>query len=202
MKVIFLDIDGVMNSNVFYDQKHNTIWRIPTTYYYKLRYVIRYVFNGFKPKYTTLKFDTSEKHREKLFSYDYAFKRLKSETDPIKWKWLSNTCNTYDYKICISSVWKHTFKHPNDWNRALTELGFKPNTFVGITGNKKSIRGHEINDWIKKHKDTEAYAIIDDDSDMLPKQSKSFFFVDRWYGLTPNILDKINKHFGNNENQS
>lgn len=194
MKVIFLDIDGVMNSNVFYARRHKRRWLKPITYYYKLRYVIRYVFNGFKPKYTTLKFNKSEKHREKLFSYDYAFKRLKHETDPIKWKWLSNTCNTYDYKICISSVWKHTFKHPNDWNRALTELGFKPNTFVGITGDRKSIRGHEINEWMEGL-DIENYAILDDDSDMLPEQMSHFFHVDRYYGMSPNHLYRINRLF-------
>jgi hypothetical protein len=36
------------------------------------------------------------------------------------------------------------------------------------------VRGHEIAEWLERHPEVESYAIVDDDSDMLPEQ-KPFF---------------------------
>ncbi|MCK9446781.1 HAD domain-containing protein [bacterium] len=192
MKVIFLDIDGVMNSNIFYHQRHKKRWLKPITYYYIIKYKLRYVFNGFKNKgYSLSNYKTNPKHNE----FDYTFKRLKEETDKEKWSWLSSFCNEYDYKICISSVWKNHFKETSEWNDALIKLGFNDDIFVGITGNRQTLRGDEIKEWIDDNKDVENFAIIDDDSDMLPEQMKHFFHVDGYYGLTPNHLYRINRHF-------
>jgi hypothetical protein len=57
------------------------------------------------------------------------------------------------------------------------------------------LRGDEIKEWIEQKDDVENYAIIDDDSDMLPEQMDSFFLVDGWYGLSPNTLYKIGIFF-------
>jgi len=43
MKVIFLDIDGVMNSQLFYERRHKRRWLRPITYYYKITSKIKYV---------------------------------------------------------------------------------------------------------------------------------------------------------------
>ena len=48
-------------------------------------------------------------------------------------------------------------------------------------------------------KDIENYAILDDDSDMLPEQMSHFFLVDGWFGLTPNHLYRINRLFNKEE---
>lgn len=187
MKVIFLDIDGVMNSQIFYTQRHKKCWFKLETYIYWIECEIKFILNGFKPITINL---VDYKPNPKIWKFDYTFNRLKKETDPLKWKWLSEFCNKHDYKICISSVWKNHFKHVEDWNKALIKLGFNDNIFVGITGNRRGIRGDEIKEWLDKHK-VDSYAIIDDDTDMRKDQMKSFFHVDPYYGLTQNTLQDL-----------
>lgn len=193
MKVIFLDIDGVMNSNVFYHKRSKRFSYRCRRYYYWIISWFRLLFTGSRYKtYSLANYKSNPKH----FEFDYTFKRLVEETDSEKWKWLGECCNTYNFKICISSVWKHHFKDENDWEVALLHLGFIPFTFVGITGDRRTDRGQEIKEWIDKH-DVEKYAIIDDDRDMLPEQMDSFFHVDGYYGLTPNIIYRVTRHLNN-----
>lgn len=192
MNVIFLDIDGCMNSEIFYRERHKTLKNRLYRFKNRIKSRVKWMFNGFKHDY-------SYKPSTKIdyFSYDYTFKRLLSETDMLKWKWLSKFCNENDYKICISSVWKTHFRDPNDWNRALIALGFNDNIFVGITGNRRTLRGTEIKEWVDTNNVTK-YAILDDDSDMLPEQlSTCYFQVDPYFGLTPNHLYRINRYFKN-----
>lgn len=195
MKVIFLDIDGVMNSQIFYRERYAKRWFKPITYYWILKSKIKWIFNGFKYKGVSL---ANYKPNPKHFEFKYTFNRLVEETDNLKWKWLSEFCNENDYKICISSVWKNHFKDVNDWNKSLIKLGFNDDIFVGITTNKRSaIRGLEIKQFLDNNLNIEKYAIVDDDSDMLDEQMESFFLVDGYYGLTPNILYRINRYFKN-----
>jgi len=202
MRVIFLDIDGVMNSTVFYKQRHKRRWRKPITWWYALRRIVRKLF-GIKPKGVSLAdWKTPDSH----YTFDYQFKRLQEETCPQKWKWLSEWCNETDTKICISSTWKHHFgvkgyvSTPEKWEDALVKLGFKEGTYVGITGDRRTLRGDEIKDWLEKHPEVEDYAILDDDSDMLPEQFIKFHHTDGWFGLTPNHLYRINRQFENKSN--
>jgi len=196
MKVIFLDIDGVMNSHIFYIKRYKRRWFKLQTYKYFIISKYRYIINGFKYKPISLK---DYKIPLKHFEFSYTFKRLKEETDSLKWKWLSEFCNTYDYKICISSVWKNHFNDVNDWNKALIKLGFNDNIFVGITGNRRTLRGTEIKEWVDNNQDVESYVILDDDNDMLPEQlSTCYFTVDSYYGLSPNHLYGINRYFEQN----
>jgi hypothetical protein len=193
MKVIFLDIDGVMNSHVFYEQRHKKLNNRLRRFKYRMKSKIKFVLNGFKTKYVSLSDYVID---PKYFEFDYTFKRLKEETDSLKWEWLSEFCNENDYKICISSVWKNHFKNPDDWNKALISLGFNDGIYVGITGNRQTLRGTEIQEWVDKNPDVEQYVILDDDSDMLPEQKATcFYLVDGWFGLTPNHLYRINRYF-------
>lgn len=202
MQVIFLDIDGVMNSRVFYEKRHKRRWLKPITYWYELRSAFKRVFR-IKPKAISL---ADYKIPESHYTFEYQFNRLKEETCQQKWSWLSTWCNETNTKICVSSVWKHHFgkadyvSMPERWEDALQLLGFKPGTFVGITGARRTLRGQEIQDWLDKHQEVTDYAILDDDSDMTEEQFDKFHHCDPWFGLTPNHLYRINRQFENKGN--
>jgi hypothetical protein len=195
MKVIFLDIDGVMNSTVFYKKRHQRRWRKPITWWYAIKRLVRKLFR-IEPKAISL---ADWKIPDSHYTFDYQFKRLQEETCPQKWEWLSEWCNETDTKICISSVWKNHFgkerRTPELWEDALVKLGFKPGTYVGITETYRTLRGDEIKDWLDKHLEVTDYAILDDDSDMLPEQFVKFHHCDSWFGLSPNHLYRIERQF-------
>jgi hypothetical protein len=200
MRVIFLDIDGVMNSNVFYRERHKRRFRKPINWWYELRYLFKKVFK-IQSKGVSL---ADYKTPDSFYTFESQFERLQEETCPIKWKWLTEWCNENDIKICVSSVWKHHFGNivnekyvskPELWEKAFVELGFKPNTYVGITGDRKSLRGEEIQEWLDKHPEVEDYAILDDDSDMMDHQFDKFHHCDSYFGMSPNHLYRINRQF-------
>jgi len=176
MKVIFLDIDGVMNSEVFYVTRHNK-QRIKTKFFS----IVKFLFVH----------QSSQQIKKSHYKFRYLFKRLKEETDPSIWKILVSLVNENDYKICISSSWKYLFKNLNDWDKALTKLGFKRNTFIGITPSIEGIRGEEIKAFCNRHDNITSYVILDDDKDMLSEQLSSFIYVDRYTGLTPSNIANI-----------
>jgi hydroxymethylpyrimidine pyrophosphatase-like HAD family hydrolase len=175
-----------MNSEVFYTERFK---RNPLNHLWKLK-----KFFKIKPKKQSL-----TDFQKKYHTFDYQFDRLKQETCPNKWKWLSQFCNETNTKICISSVWRNHFGTENEtkiewWNDALIKLGFNPDIFIGITKNGGSCRGEEIQDFLDKHPHSD-YAILDDDSDMLEHQFDKFHHCDRYFGMSPNHLYRIQRQF-------
>jgi hypothetical protein len=203
MNVLFLDIDGVMNSHVLYESRTKTLsFRLRGLWFKFKRLFV-------KPKYVSLANYVAPDY---TYTFDYQFDRLVESSCPQKWKWLSEWCNKTNTNICVSSVWKNNFgtrkwnedtetydyiRTPEKWEDTFQRLGFNKGTFVGITGNRKGCRGEEIKEWLDNQNDVDDYAIIDDDSDMLEEQFNHFHHSDPWFGLNPNHLYRIQRQFEN-----
>jgi len=93
-----------------------------------------------------------------------------------------------DCKIVLSSSWRH---HPD--GVAAVEKSIVPVHDVTpmITA---GVRGHEIQAWLDKHPEVERYAILDDDSDMLPEQLPNFFKTTFQNGLLEEIAAAVTQH--------
>jgi hypothetical protein len=167
MRLIFLDIDGVFNCQIFYERTPPSI-------------------------------DYDESDKELAYKAYY-----KSQLCPFRIEMFNELCKTIDAKVVISSTWRHMGL--TKLTKILSENGC---TFeiVGSTPslNSDSVRGNEIDKWIKEHEDLTGkqyfdytdYAIIDDDSDMLYSQRNNLFLTDNYSGLTPNTCYKIKRFFG------
>lgn len=108
---------------------------------------------------------------------------LWQEFDPVGVALLLRIVTTFDYKIVISSSWrisaekmliKHLCKHNlhlhlhKDWKT--------PQKF-------SAERGQEIDLWLQMHPEVNKYIILDDNSDMLREQFKSFVQTDSDNGI-------------------
>lgn len=93
-------------------------------------------------------------------------------------------------EIVLSSVWRLD----DNYKEVMKENGI---TVIGRTEYLGGmIRGEEIDLWLaEKGKDVEVYAIIDDDSDMLPFQPHFKTSGFEW-GLTQEIADRVYLHLG------
>lgn len=75
--------------------------------------------------------------------------------------------------------------------------------FIDVTPNMQTLgqhygvtdRGHEIKAWLDRHPEVERYAILDDNSDMLPGQP--LFLTSFDIGLTEDIATKVIKYLNN-----
>lgn len=196
MNVIFLDIDGVMNSELSYRAKHRRRKMNPL-YYIKwfYRWMKNYALNGFKYKAVSL---TGFKVKEQP-SFKYRFAIIKKETDKRCWKLLASLVWETKSFICISSTWRRYFT-VEEWNKVFSLMGLPNDCCVGITEGRRSLRGEEIQEWLVAHPEVDKYAIIDDDRDMMPHQFQYFYNTDFFCGLTPSICYRIKRQFKGEDN--
>lgn len=113
---------------------------------------------------------------------------------------LRRIINETDAKIVVSSSWRKIPSAYADLKRWLQMYGmevFDETPYVG------GIRGDDIEAWFKrnKDKDIEAYAILDDDTDMGEHYSHliNTFYME---GLTPEMADECIKMLGGKKNEN
>lgn len=159
-KIIFLDIDGVLNVEVFI----NAFWAICKQ----------------------LKLNRAEENNFRQVNLRDEYGNLFCPTACNQLAWIIKETGA---KIVISSTWRHSglkvmqemWKARNlpgeviditPSNRQDRNLPFK----------ERADRGHEIKEWMSKNK-VDRYVIFDDDDDMLPEQEANFIQVDEMYGI-------------------
>lgn len=169
--IIFLDFDGVLNCEIFYQKQH---------------------FEGYKDAKKELKKLVKSKKIERLEYY-------KSQICPERIVWLNNLCTEMKAKVVISASMR-SGKSIEDLQEIFTFCGgtFE---IISKTEKLGYERGVEISKWLKDNisidthgvyfGDFKKYVIIDDDSDMLISQQNHFFQTDNYSGLTPTICYKI-----------
>lgn len=109
-------------------------------------------------------------------------------------------------EIVMSSSWRH---HPEGVKRVEKRVWKILDTTPSIPTSREEReecdrkglshaslceRGKEIQAWLDKHPEVTKYAILDDDSDMLPEQKPSFFKTQWKVGLTDEIANAVIAH--------
>ena len=162
MKVLFLDIDGVLNSENWFG--------------YRLYCIKNNMFNEVINFVNT----NDERIKYKLSMIDDRaianLNRIIEETG----------C-----KVVLSSSWRSCVEAENTLTEYLLKLkGFKYELYdvtPRLWFNDFSIRrGEEIQSWMDKESEKneiESFVILDDDSDMLPEQMNNFIQIDGQVGL-------------------
>lgn len=100
--------------------------------------------------------------------------------DQVAVKLMARLVQETEAHVVLSSTWRIGM----DQERA-TELGdFLGYVISSATPGGGGQRGPQIQQWLDEHPGVDKYAIIDDDSDMLPAQMPHFVKVDPAIGLT------------------
>ena len=94
-----------------------------------------------------------------------------------------------DCKVVLSSSWRH---HP-DGIKAVEQYIVKIHDKTPMLDHL-GVRGHEIEAWLNLHPEVTKYAILDDDSDMLPEQIPNFFKTTFQNGLLEDIAKAVTEH--------
>lgn len=164
MKVIFLDIDGVLNTESFI----RAFWAIA-----RRAKVDRIEAKAF---------------RRAVLNDGYG-----NHFDPCACTQLQRIIEETGAKIVISSSWRHSglefmqnlWKHRELKGEVIDITGtFRDGSDMGFK--ERAERGHEIKMWLEKHPEVESYVIIDDDDDMLKEQEPFFVQTEQMYGITIN----------------
>ena len=176
--LIFLDVDGVLNYEIFYEENYKRLKRFDGIPLYKI--VKKYL------KKLVKKNDISR------------MEYYKSQMCPIRMEWLNELCKETNSAVVLSASMR------NRWdvltlNKIFQHCG-ATFTIIDKTGRSECrIRGVEIHEWLNdNHKKwfgvhAPRYVILDDDTDMLLWQQNNFFHVDAYAGLTPNICYRIER---------
>ena len=163
MKVLFLDIDGVLNSQNWF------AYRLYCVKNNMVNILMNFVDTD----------DRNIKHKLTMLD-DRAIANL------------NRIIEETGCKVVLSSSWRSSIESENIFTQNLLKLkGFKYE-FYDVTprlwfSDFSIRRGEEIKFWLDKESEKheiESFVILDDDSDMLPEQMNNFIHIDGQVGLT------------------
>ena len=171
MKVLFLDIDGVLNSENWFGY-------------------VQYCINNDMYNRVLNFVDIDNEHKYKYIDDERTEYKLNMIDDRAIAN-LNRIVEETGCKVVLSSSWRSSRESDNAFTEYILKLkGFKyelygvtPRIWVKEFGTQ---RGEEIQLWMNKESEKneiESYVILDDDSDMLPEQMSNFILVDRQVGL-------------------
>lgn len=102
--------------------------------------------------------------------------------DPVAVALLQRVCRRSGAVCVLSSSWRLGMTD-SDRNDLAAHLGIE---IIGVTRPTlaREQRGNQIADWLAAHPEVTTWAIVDDDSDMLPKQMERFVKVRGEDGLS------------------
>jgi hypothetical protein len=177
--IIFLDNDGVLNSELFYKEQFSEITPVDGVPIHKI--VKKHLRRMLK--------------KLSLSKLDY----YRSQICPIKISWINGLCDTTDSVVVLSASMRA------QWSISELQAIFNycgaTFTIIDKTPHTGYERGTEVNKWLEdnfneethgcKSFDFKKYAIIDDDDDFFINQAPHLFQTDSYVGLTPNTCDKI-----------
>lgn len=186
--IIFLDVDGVLNCQTFYEERYKHLTRYDNIPFYK----------------TVKKYLKKLVKKKKISRIEY----YRSEICPNRMAMLNKLCEETNSAIVLSASMRASWD-VFELNKIFQACG-ATFTIIDKTGHSESrIRGVEIREWIiknsekwfrRKYYNFEDYVIIDDDSDMLLWQQTHFFQTDNYSGLTPNICYRIKRYLNPKKN--
>lgn len=103
--------------------------------------------------------------------------------DPYNLKNLAKIVKKTGSKIVLSSTWRIYKSHLYVLEARLAEYGLR---IYDKTDNINMIKGAEITEWLKQHRDIENYVVIDDEEYNLSNfiDNKHLVIVNNEYGLT------------------
>ncbi len=180
--LLFLDFDGVLNCQLFYEEYFRDIEK----------------YDGI-PLYKTARKLLRKLVKQKEISTNEYFKR---NCCPKRIAMLNYLCEETNTAVVISASMRNT-RTVEEIQEIFKACGATFN-IIDKTPYTGYERGTEISKWLKdncdkwfdvNYYDFYRYAILDDDKDMLLSQQFHFFKVDNYAGLTPTICDDIRKFF-------
>ncbi len=179
---LFLDVDGVLNCQLFYTENFKELTKYDTIPLYKI--VKKHLRKAF--------------HRKEISHLNF----YKSQMCPMRMELLNILCKETNTAVVLSASMR-TGKTVEQLQEIFNYCG-ATFTIIDKTPYTGYERGTEISKWLKDncmawfgvhYYDFYRYAIIDDDSDMLLWQTDHFFQTDNYSGLTPTTVYKIKRYF-------
>jgi hypothetical protein len=167
IKVLFLDIDGVLNSEIFYERR------------YKQR--VKDAMNGLLLKEST--------------KVEYLLGELDQKCINILNKFIEDTgvkivlSSTWRNSSVFNGI-----KDINDFFKGAGLIGEFIDVTPNIRTDG-SYRGNEVELWLRrnKHLNIDEFVIFDDNSDFLLWHQNNYFKVDQYCGLTPTVCYKASR---------